>query len=72
MKHDNQYISIVDSNNRTSTLDLGYDSEITVIGVLPHGSIIQPKTVKDAQKLIVWLNKWIDDKDFNDSNVYPE
>lgn len=72
MKHGGQYISIIDSNDRSSTLDLGYDGEITVIGVLPHGSIIQPKTINDAHKLIVWLNEWIDNKDFNNSNVYPE
>jgi hypothetical protein len=53
------YISVVDENDRKSTLDL-QDDGIQVIGVLPHNSIIVPDTVEDAEALIDWLEDFID------------
>ena len=50
MKHKYILVSVIDETGRTSTLDLGNPELMTVIGILPHGSEIQPKTVKDAQK----------------------
>ncbi len=29
-----------------------------VVGVLPHGAKIWPRTIRDADQLIQWLEKW--------------
>ncbi len=48
--------------NRTSSLGIYgkiFPNLIEVVGNLEHGSLIEPKTVQDASKLIEWLEGWI-------------
>ena len=48
-------ISVVDQNDRTSTLSLT-PSGIQVIGVLPHNSTITIKTREDAIALVNYIS----------------
>jgi len=62
-----EYISIVskEGEGRTSTLDIHSKSTpeaVHVMGNLPHGYAFEPKTAKDAQALIDWLQWWIEEK----------
>lgn len=52
----NIFIQIVDNTERPSSLLVGKDG-LQVIGVLPHCSIIRPKTKEDAIKLIDFLTE---------------
>lgn len=52
-----KWISIVDNYKRTSSLEVS-GNKIIVVGGLPHGSEIQPKSKEDADNLIEWLENW--------------
>lgn len=53
-----KFISVIDHNGRTSTLSME-PTGLQVIGNLPHGHIINPKTKEDAAKLITFLQMQI-------------
>jgi hypothetical protein len=36
-----------------------HDNELQVVGILPHGSRIQPASLGDAADLLLWLALWI-------------
>lgn len=51
-----KFISLIDSAGRASSL-LIQEDYLTVVGGLPHGTDMRPRTSKDAHKLISWLKK---------------
>lgn len=50
-------IGIISSTRRTSTLT-AHDKHLKVVGVLKHGTMVEPKTIEDADNLIQWLKDW--------------
>jgi hypothetical protein len=55
----NQYIAVKDvTNDRVSSVCLERD-RMTICGILPHGTGIEPSSTQDAYRLIEWLNEWI-------------
>jgi len=63
--------------NRKSHLKIQKDS-LKVGGNLPHGYTFTPNSIKDAKRLIEWLDKWIiqteieaDEEDFNNYLNHP-
>lgn len=53
------------------TSNLHYSSRaperLTVSGILPHGTELEPASVADAMKLREWLADWIQRRQFRDS-----
>lgn len=60
------WIDVIEpKTGRTSALAIGGRDDnglLTVTGVLPHGTQIEPKTRADADKLIEWLQAWKEGK----------
>lgn len=61
-----KYIDLVDTEGRTSALGYNYRREdpayLCVVGGLSHQSSIQPKTIADAEKMIAWMQNWIQEQ----------
>lgn len=49
---------------RRSTLLIG-GNKLFVLGNLPHGYTFEPTTIKDAEKLIDYLQAWLESKGIN-------
>lgn len=43
-----------------STLEASKPDALTVIGEIPHGMDIAPRSVAAARKLVAWLERWIE------------
>jgi len=41
-----------------SSLECNYD-HLRVVGVLPHGTKIAPRSIRDAEHFIEWLKDWV-------------
>lgn len=56
------FFSVVDMEGRVSSLEWSdkHPYHLRVVGVLPHGSEIRPKTIRDAQKIGEWFTKQAD------------
>lgn len=58
------FFSIEDLDGRVSSLEWSdkHPYHLRVVGVLPHGSEIRPRTIRDAQKIGEWFseqaNRW--------------
>lgn len=45
--------------SRTSSLAItDRHSGLEVVGVLPHNYVFEPASIKDADKMIEWLQEW--------------
>lgn len=60
------FIDMIDTKGRTSYFStygniqhLNNRHTLNVGGSIPHNADIMPRTVRDAKKLIDWLNEWI-------------
>lgn len=53
----NKFVTIEDQNKRRSSLQILAD-RLVVVGILPHGSLIKPASIEDANELIAWLIQW--------------
>jgi len=58
--NDEHFISIVDEIGRTSCIEIVNEDVLVVVGVLKHNTEFAPKTVEDAEKLIDWLETFIE------------
>jgi hypothetical protein len=53
-------ITLLVESGRTSSLVVTQRGKLEVIGALHHRSVVEPKDIKDAKKLITHLNAWIE------------
>lgn len=51
-----------DAADRVSSLEIESSRKLRVVGNLPHGYEIQPKSIRDAAALVRWLVGWIEAK----------
>jgi len=63
--HIKQEHDILPEEGHNSSLHICLDG-LKILGVLPHGGKIEPKTIHDADTLIEWLKQWISKKDGKD------